>query len=214
MAKLREPPAPEELARTEPEYRLLEPGTELWRVYFRGGRHPTLWNQFRAYGPTDARFDHHLAGAAGQPSVQQREILYAATNLVTCLAEVFQRTRIIRRSVGDPWLVGFTVKSELRLLDLTSRWPTRTGRASAAISTGSRSRARRWSQAIYEAYPDLHGLYYASSMHALQPCMALYERAQGTDFLPQRPGFHRGLLDPTWERVLKNAAVELNYRVR
>lgn len=213
MVKLGEPPAPEELARREPKYKLLEPGTELWRVYFRGGRHPTLWNQFRAYGPNDARFDHQCAGAEGQPLVQEREILYAATSLVTCLAEVFQRTRIIRRSIGDPWLVGFTLQSELRLLDLTSQWPTQTGKASAAISMGSRSRARRWSQAIYEAYPDAHGLYYASSMNALQPCIALYERARSTGFLPERPGFHRSLEDPTWETVLKNAAVKLNYRV-
>jgi len=31
-----------------------------------------------------------------------------------------------------------------------------------AIGTGPRPRAQRWSRAIYDAYPDLDGLYYLS----------------------------------------------------
>ena len=39
-----------------------------------------------------------------------------------------------------------------------------------------RPRARRWSQAIYAVYADAAGLWYASSMHANAPAVALYER--------------------------------------
>ncbi|MBI5445940.1 MAG: RES family NAD+ phosphorylase [Deltaproteobacteria bacterium] len=214
MPKLGEPPAPSELARVEPDVKVVEAGTELWRIYFRGGRHPTLWSEFRAFGPTDARFDHHLSTPDGEAGLQERAILYASTHVVTCVAEVFQRSRIINRLRGNPWIVGFALKSSLVLLDLTGRWPTRTGRASAAINVGSRARARRWSQAIYEAYPNVQGLYYASSMNALSPCLALYERARAAGAMPERPSFHRSLSDPTWETVLKNAAADLSYRLQ
>lgn len=204
MAKLPEPPAASDLALVAADTRLLSIGTLLWRVYFRGGRHPTLWDTLRAFGPTDGRFDHHL----DPPALQQRKILYAAADGKTCLAEVFQATRLIDRSGRDPWLVGFALANDVELLDLSGSWPTRAG-ASMAINSGSRPRARRWARAIYDAYPQLAGLYYCSSMQANAPAVALTDRAVAA--IPQRPRFHRPLRDPALLPALSNAAADLGY---
>ncbi|MEQ1564515.1 MAG: RES domain-containing protein [Myxococcota bacterium] len=107
-----------------------------------------------------------------------------------------------------PAWVAFDTVSDLRLLDLTGTWPTRAG-ASMAINTGRRDRARRWSQAMYAAFPNVDGLWYPSSMYANQPCVALYERAQAS--LPRNPVFHRLLADPAVLRRLKGACVAVNY---
>src|SRR5690242_16103900 len=61
-------------------------GTELWHIHKRGGAHPPHWTQFRYYGPVDARFDHHPRPRR----MQSRGILYLATLISTCVAEVFQ----------------------------------------------------------------------------------------------------------------------------
>ena len=137
-----------------------------------------------------------------------RRILYGALEGPTCLAEVFQNTRVIDRAEHDPWLVGFELVQPLVLLDLTGVWPTR-ARASMALSTGPRPRARRWAQMIYEAYPEVQGLFYPSSMHANRPAVALWERGAGA--MPPMPVFHRPLLDPALLPVLSRAARKLGY---
>lgn len=139
--------------------------------------------------------------------------MYAALDGLPCLAEVFQESRIINRFHNEPWLVAFDLARPVNLLDLTGLWPTRTGRASTAISSGPRPRARRWSKSIHEAYPDLHGLYYASSMNAGQPSVALYARAEAVGAIPATPRFHRALSDATWLVALRNAAAALHYAV-
>lgn len=204
MAKFPEPPSAAELADIAPEVRTLAAGTRLWRIYFRSGRHPTFWDTFRSFGPTRNRFDHHLP----PPRTQDRSILYGALAGSTCLAEVFQQTRVIDRVVSDPWLVGFDLRTPLDLLKLTGTWPTRAG-ASMAIATGPRPRAQRWSRAIYEAYPQVHGLYYPASMSANQPSVALYERA--LDAVPAEPVFHRPLADPALLGLLNRTARDLRY---
>jgi len=206
MPKFPEPPPPEELRKTSPEIRLLRAGTLLLRIYFRGGRHPTLWNVFRSFGPAGGRFDHHVSPAR----TQDRAILYAATLAQTCIAEVFQASRMIDRVLRKPWLVGFRCTSDLSLLDLTGTFPTRVG-ASMKISSGPRPRARRWSRAFYEAHPDISGLLYPSSMNANRPALALYERAQAA--LPAAPSFHRALDDPALLIPLQHVAHELGYRL-
>jgi hypothetical protein len=193
-----------DLAGVTPEWISLRRGTALWRLYFRGGRHPTFWNTFRTYGPTSSRFDHHLS----PPRLQDRGVLYAAVHGPTSLAEVFQETRIIDRTARDPWLVGFVLQRSVRLLDLSGSWPTRAG-ASMAINSGPRPRARRWSQAIYEAYPPGQGLLYPSSMHGNRPAVVLYER--GLSSLAPAPVFHRPLRDPSLLSALKEVARDLGY---
>jgi len=204
LPKFPEPPPAAELAEVEPVWRVLPVRSLLWRLYFRGGSHPTFWNTLRSYGPTQGRFDHHLP----PPRVQDRSILYAAEEGAICFVEVFQDTRLIDRTARDPWLAGFVLRWPLRLLDLTGVWPTRAG-ASMAINTGPRYRAQRWSRAIYEAYPEADGVYYASSMYHNRPCAALYER--GAAALSRMPEFHRPLRDPALLPVIRRVAKDIGY---
>lgn len=203
MPKLPEPPA------VLPTAALVDigAGERVWRIYFQTGPHPITWSDFRHFGPTAARFDHHDP----PPHTQLRGILYAATGAIatqTCLAEVFQSTRIVDRVARSPWLVGLALARPLTLLDLTGTWPTVAG-ASMAINSGPRPRARRWSRAIYTGYPDIDGLLYASSMNANAPALALYERAASA--FPSAPLFHRSLADPTLTARLNAAATKLGY---
>ncbi len=78
-----------------------------------------------------------------------------------------------------------------------------------AISTGPHARTQRWSRAIYAGYPQVQGLWFCSSMHANQPAVALYERAQHA--LPPAPLFHRAPSDPTLLNPLRVAASSLGY---
>ncbi len=211
MAKLPAPPSPAELALVPPRVKTLAAGELLWRIYKRAGRHPVGWNTFRAFGPLPtARFDHHLAGRDGAAHAQRRRIYYAAAEIATCLAELFQETRTIDRAGEEATLVAFELAREVALLDLTGVWPTRAG-ASMALSSGPRSRTRPWSRAIYEAYRDVQGLYYPSSMHAHRPAVALYERA--TTALPRTPLLHRPLSDPALLADLDRIAGDLGYRL-
>jgi hypothetical protein len=201
MPKLPNPPSPLATALASAT---LAAGTQLFRIYFAGGSHPGGWNGFRYFGPTNARFDHHDPPRR----VQTKGIFYAARDPVTCLAEVFQATRVIDRAGNAPWLVGFEITRDVVLLDLTGTWPTRAG-ASMAINSGPRPKARAWSRAIYAAYPRVEGLFYGSSMHANRPSYALYERALSA--LPSAPMFHRALSDPSLLRRLNAAATALGY---
>lgn len=187
-----------------PQWHVLEAGTELWRIYGRGGTRPTIWSAFRTFGPTGARFDPHRPPAHDQ----DRDILYAATEILTCTAEVFQDTGFIDPRRSEPWLVGFRLVRPVRLMSLRGLWPTRAG-ASMALNTGDRARARLWSRAIYGAYPEAEGLWYASAINAYAPAIALYERA--TDALTPTPTFHRALADPLVLPILVRAATALRY---
>lgn len=205
MVKLPEPPPPGEIAKLLPAVVRLPSGAVLWRVYFRGGSHPTRWYQFRAFGPlVSARFDHHDPPAR----VQERPVLYCARDAVTCLAEVFQETRVIDGRVHVPWLVAFELRTPVSLLDLTGQWPTRAG-ASQALASGRRDRARRWAAVVHEAYPQLQGMTYRSSMHGGGVCAVLHERAVGAVAPP--PLLHRSLDDPAIATAVANAARDLGY---
>src|SRR5215218_6734439 len=208
MAKLPEPPPVAALRRIPPDVETLSAGTKLWRIYFRAGNYPATWDQMRYYGPRgSARFDHHL----DPPRAQDRGILYAATGkdaIATCVAEVFQDTRLVDTRRNEPWLAAFALMEDLSLLDLTGKWPTRV-RASANINSGPRPRCRRWSRAIYDAYPDLMGLYHASSMNGNEPAVALYERASKA--LPRLPVFNRLLSDAPLLVPIERIAAELGY---
>jgi|SRR5215472_1639223 len=201
MAKFPEPPA----ALEEPaEIKVLPAETQLWRVHYLGGTYPSAWNEFRFWGPTTSRFDHHTPPA----TKQTRGVMYLADWPTTCLAEVFQATRVIDRKRDEPWLTGFETARDLRLLDLTGAWPTRAG-ASMAINAGPRPRAQRWSRLIYETYEDIDGLHYCSSMHANEPAVALYERARSA--LPAAPIFSRALADAALLSRLDAVSLRLGY---
>ena len=183
-------------------------GTKLWRIYFRDGSYPTTWDRMRYYGPVrSARFDHHL----DPPGVQDRGVLYAVAGddaIATCLAEVFQDTRLVDTRRNEPRLAAFALARDVSLLDLDGKWPTVAG-ASANINSGPRPRCRRWSRTIYDAFPKLMGLYYASSMNGNEPAVALYERASKA--IPRLPLFNRPLSEATLLLPLENKAAELGY---
>ena len=139
--------------------------------------------------------------------------MYLAASPITCLAEVFQKTRTIHRTHRMPALVGFRVTSSLKLLDLTGAFPTRIG-ASMGLMSGARSVGRNWARALYAAFPDAQGLAYPSSMHGNAIAIVLNDRADSVGALPRSPGFHKALADPSMMTLLKNAARELGYLLR
>jgi hypothetical protein len=199
-------PPPSALASTPPIEHRLPAGWCCWRVYFRGGAHPDVADRLRRFGPTDARYDHH------EPPMreQERGTFYAAATPATCLAEVFQDTLTIERERNQPWLVGYRLRREVRLLDLTGSWARRAG-ASLALNFGPRDRARAWSRAIYDAYPRIEGLYYPAPTDASDPAVLLYERA--ADSLRHRPVFHRALADDALLPIVLRIARRLGYAV-
>ena len=194
--------APEE---SRGEVTLLAAGTELARIYFAGGPHPGGWNAFRRYGPTSARFDHHLPPPRSHPD---RAILYAASDLTTAAAEVFQDTGTIDIASGEPYLAIVRLRRPIRLLSLRSNWPTRAG-ASQALASGSHASARGWSIAIHEDLADIEGLEFDSSMNRGGVNYALYERAEDAlELAPVAniPLTHRGL-----RPALRHVAVDLGF---
>ena len=198
------------MALIPPEIVVLPRGTILARVYYAQSAHPTSWSHFRYFGPVNARWDHHLVNGQGDPFVQERGIYYAARSGKTSIAEFFQNTRRIDRHFQAPWLAVFETQADLLLLDLTGAFATRMG-ASIAIHSGSRARARGWARDIYEAYPSIHGIDYASSMHGGETAVALNERAIETRFLPRFPVLNRALADSALLIALKNAALAVGY---
>ena len=63
--------------------------------------------------------------------------MYLASDIPTCLAEVFQSTRQVDRRDRHPWLVSFRFNSTLLLLDLTDAFPVQGG-GSMKLMTGPR----------------------------------------------------------------------------
>jgi hypothetical protein len=202
------PPSVTDLQKLGPEVHVLPAGTVIWRVYLRGGLHPATWDTFRTYGPTGARFDHHDPPPSVHPV---KAILYGADRGPTCLAEVFQDTRVIDRHRHQPALAAFQLVRDLALLDVTGAWPTRAG-ASMAIGTGRRKRAREWSRAIYDAFPQLEGIRYASPMDANRPAFALYERSKQA--IPAHALLDALLSAPGLGILLARAAARFQYRLR
>ena len=193
----------------EPSLVRLPAGTRLHRIYRRGGDFPTLWNAFRHFGPTAARFDHQEPDARGRGRIQTRGILYAATDIPTALAEVFQARRSINRALDAPWLVSAELATELVLLDLTDTYPLKAG-GSMKLASGPTVYAQAWSRGFYEVYTEIAGLLYPSSL-ANRPVVALYERAVKTGPFSAPPRFHRALSDALLLEPMRNVAREIGY---
>jgi hypothetical protein len=211
VAKFPEPPGVATLRDITPQILTLEPDTMLARIYFAAGFHPARWNEFRRFGPTAARWDHHLPDPQGAACVQNRAVFYCASDIDTCVAEVFQATRRIDRTRDAPWLVVLRLREAITLLDVRGTFATRIG-ASTAIHSGPRARARAWAREFYDAYPDIQGLYYGSSMNGHAPAVVLNDRAQQA--MPERPEFHRALNDDLLVEPLQHIALRLSYGLR
>lgn len=180
----------------------LPAGDIVWRVYFQAP-HSTSWNTFRTYGPTSSRFDHHDPTPGTSPT---KAILYGAATYPTCLAEVFQSTRVIDRRRNAPRLAAFAFTQDIPLLNLTGPWPTRAG-ASMAINSGSRAIAREWSREIHAAFPDIWSIFYGRKPASY----AFYERAQV--HLAAIPKMDRLLSHPALTARLVAAARRFGYRL-
>lgn len=209
MAKLPREPDLDRLRSIEPGLISLGPDLALHRIYKRGGAYPTLWNSFRHYGPL-SRFDHQLSDGRGKPFQQERGILYAATDIPTAIAEFFQRNqRRVNCTRHQPWLVSFKLASEVRLLDVTDTFCVRVG-GSMKLVSGPFAHAQAWSRGFYQAYPEIAGLYYLSSL-TNRPTIALYERANTPTLFPESTRFHRALADPLMHKALNIIVDEIGY---
>jgi RES domain-containing protein len=209
MAKLPLAPPPERLRefglRPEEAIELASARTTLWRIHRTRGERLTAWNELRRYGPLPTgRFDPHDP----PPHTQQAGVLYLACGVATCVAEVYQTTRRVDTRQGAPYLVALRLARPVRLLDLSSAWPTRAG-ASQAISSGPRSRCQGWARSIRSAFDDLEGVLYPSSMHAGEPCVALWDRAE--DALPSEPVGAWPLDHPALAEPLAEIAARIGY---
>jgi len=211
VAKFPDPPGVTALREFAPQTIVLPANAALARIYFAVGRHPSRWGRFRRFGPTAARWDHHLPDADGVAVEQNRSVFYCAPDMNTCVAEVFQATRRIDRTRDAPWLVVFALREAVTLVDLRGAFATTIG-ASTAIHSGPRSRARAWARQLYEAYPDIQGLHYGSSMNGHAPAVVLNERAQRA--MPEKPLFHRALNDDMLVEILQHVALRLAYGLR
>jgi hypothetical protein len=213
MAKFPQPPSAADLAAINPVTSTIKPGEMIYRIFSSAGKNSVNWRSFRHFGPLAARFDPHLSDKMGKPTDGSRGILYGAIGaeaIPTCLAEVFQSSRIIDRHAHKPVLCAFTLTRGVTLLDLSGAFTTRIG-ASMAINTGPRPRAQLWAQRLYDAYPDIDGILYASSMYANQPAIALFERAGSA--INSNPSLHRLLSDPAMDDILINTAAVIGYQI-
>ncbi len=65
----------------------------LWRVHRTTGEHVRPWNELRTFGPLPSmRWDPH---PGPQPADHPDGVLYAASDVATSLAEIYQSTRVI-----------------------------------------------------------------------------------------------------------------------
>jgi hypothetical protein len=198
-------PPPQQLIR-EPHDIADYAGT-LWRVHRTEGEHVLPWNTLRTYGPLPSmRWDPHpgphpISGAEG--------VLYAAADVATSLAEVYQTTRVIDTRAGAPTLTAWQPQRRLRLLDLSGTWLLRNS-ASAALLAAPRSICRRWAHVIYTTWPELDGLYVPSTMTG-RPNIVLWNAA--ADSIPAMPSFSRPLTHPLVWSITHAAAAEIGYHI-
>lgn len=172
------------------------------RIYFAAGSYPTTWSEFRTFGPTSSRFDHHPDPPEVHPD---HGVMYVAPALVdargrtmsalqTALLECFRDAGVVDAVADDPYFVLFQPTRPLKLLDLAdSDWVTVAG-GNAAISSGPRYRSREWARAIYSHYQAadaVDGVLYTTSNRPASRSVALWERA--ADALPNRPRFNEDL---------------------
>lgn len=121
----------------------------LWRIHKTSGPYPTAWDDYLSHGPLcGMRWDPHPVGPPeDHPDCA---VLYAAYDLETCLAEVFQAGRRVDTTRAGPYATAWFPARALRLLDLTGDWPMRMGAAHALLST-PKSTCRNWAHAIASA---------------------------------------------------------------
>lgn len=115
MSELLPPPPEGQLSSLrQGDVRVVPIGHRLVRLIFDGGPHPIRWNEFRTFGPTRSRFDHHEPpprehgprGAAVSYWAMDGSRTPSPSNpIAAVLAEVFGETRVVDRGRHSPRLV-------------------------------------------------------------------------------------------------------------
>ncbi len=211
MPKLPLPPADLAAVGIRPgELRAVSASTLWWRIYSTGAGPTTPWNELRYFGPVDARFEPHDPPVRVHPD---RAVWYAAATPRTALAEVFQRTRVVRREPSRH-LASANLAREVALLDITGdvghgAWATRAG-ASTALATGRHDYSSAWARAICAAFPVLDGIAYRAAMEG-GLAIALFHPAR--DAMPAAPVTNRSLADPALAARLATACDEIGYKL-
>ncbi|BBZ15288.1 RES family NAD+ phosphorylase [Mycobacterium branderi] len=179
----------------------------LWRVHRSTGEHVRPWNELRTYGPLPSmRWDPQ----PGPPPADHHDsVLYAACDVATALAEVYQSTRVIDTRAGAPRLTAWEPTRALQLLDLSGTWLLRNA-ASAALLGAPRSTCRRWARAIYLTWPELDGLQAPSTMTGRLNVVLWTASA---DAMPAAPSFSRPLAQPLVWTLAQAAAAEIGYQI-
>lgn len=182
----------------------------VWRIQRTSGARVSAWNEARTFGPLPTmRFDPHLDEPTGPRSHPGDGVLYAATDIATCVAEVYQTTKVVDRHSGAPVLVGWTPVRPMRLLDLTGSWALRNG-AAQSLAAAPRAVCRAWAREIYSQLPELDGLWVPSTMTGASN-VVMWLRA--ADSMPAGPSFVRELSHPIAQVALASACRRIGYRI-
>lgn len=203
-AKPKAPRTPPQRLTREP-HDIVDYTKTLWRIHRTESEHILPWNALRTYGPLPSmRWEPH---PGAHPSWHDEGVLYAAADVATSLAEVYQTTRVIDTRAGAPTLTAWEPRRPLRLLDLSGTWLLRNA-ASAALLAAPRFTCRRWARAIYTTWPVLDGLYVPSTLTG-RPNLVLWSAA--ADSIPEVPSFSRPLAHPLVWSITQAASVEIGY---
>ncbi len=157
------------------------------------------------------RFDHHTGRPKEHPT---RAISYAAIAwdpegaglvdpLDVAVLECFTNG-VLDRLRGGPRLSVWKPTRPLKLLRLTDGAWLAQAKGNAALTSGARGVARLWSKVIYDAYPDIDGLVWSSSVLPGGRSVALYERA--LEGIPSSPSSDRALTEPVLQPALGRIA--------
>jgi hypothetical protein len=156
----------------------------LWRIFRTRGRHRVAWNAYRDYGP-------------------QVTAMYAGTDALTPLAEVFGRPRMIDPSAQSGWrLAGWIPTRQLSLLDLATN--------GAILPSADIKRTDPWLQFTSDDLgAEIDGVRGRSRLGA-ESVIILFESAAGA--LPQVPEYDQPLASTP--AVVAAAAIRLGYGIR
>lgn len=206
------PPAAADLPRLRSADLIPSTGMVAVRLYRVDGAHPQSWDQFRFHGPlAGMRFDHQPPPTRDHP---HRGVMYAALGgpragadpLDVAVLETFAERGVVPVSRGSHWLVLWRPTRRLRLLDLAgSNWLARAG-GNAALMSGPRAVARRWARTIWNAYGELDGISWSSSVLPAGRSLVFFERA--ADAVPTHPLLHVPLQHPRLLAPLARIAEE------
>lgn len=178
----------------------------LWRIHRTQGAHVIAWNGFRTFGATPARYDPHPEPQGDHPG---DGVSYAALDLKTSAAEVYQTRRRIDTTTYAPYVTSWTPTRPLRLLDLTGDWALANG-AAASLAQAPRPTCRNWSRTIHQTWPTLDGLWAPSTMTG-NPMVVLYEPAASA--MPSFPAFSEPLSAAVVWSVLARIAADIGYLI-